>query len=463
MRVAVLGAGPAGCAAALLLARRGHEVVLVDRDAESDFTAASADEIFDDWERPAVGQFRQPHNLLGRGRAILREELPDVYDALFARGAGEIRQHEFLNAATRQPDDAELTVITCRRPVLDAVLRSAVAAQDGIEFRPVSAVGLFVESRARVAGVELVDGDRLSTDLVIDASGRNSPASGWLQAAGGAAWPERTSDSKLLYYSRHYRFAGEPLAFASLLGGPRGDVGYLAYATFLGDNGTYCLCIMAPAWQKEWRAMRDVDVFERVARELPGVAPWLDAGVALTDVLPMGQLRNTFRHTVVDDAPVATGIVPIGDAWCHTNPTFAYGLSFSLMHARAVAEVASGTTRSADLVASVERAVGQDARERFVAVSAEDADRVRIWSGEDVDPTDRGQTLPMFLRSVVYRVADQDPEIFRAVCRRINLLDPVSALPQNTELLDRAERLFTQLPPSPRPPAAAAMLAAMRG
>ena len=88
---------------------------------------------------------------------------------------------------------------------------------------------------------------------------------------------------------------------------------------------------------------------------------------------------------------------------------------------------------------------------------------MRIWSGEDVDPTDRGQTLPMFLRSVVYRVADQDPEIFRAVCRRINLLDPVSALPQNTELLDRAERLFTQLPPSPRPPAAAAMLAAMRG
>jgi 2-polyprenyl-6-methoxyphenol hydroxylase-like FAD-dependent oxidoreductase len=446
-----------------MLARRGHEVVLVDRDPHPGTAGASADEIFDGWDRPAVGQFRQPHNFLGRGRAILRSELPDVYAALLERGAGEIHLDEFLGDAPRRPGDDDLVLLTCRRPVIDAVLRRATLQQRGVDFRPDVAQGLVVEHGTHVTGVELAGGDTVLADVVVDASGRNSPVSGWLQDAGAAPWPERTTESKLLYYSRHYRFAGDPLPHASVLGGPRGDTGYLAYATFLGDNHTYCLCIMAPAWQKEWRALRDADSFERVARELPGVAPWVDAGVALTDVLPMGQLRNTLRETVVDDAAVVTGLVPVGDARCHTNPTFAFGMSFSLMHAQALADAASTAADGAELVTSVEHTVGADAAERFATVSAEDADRVRVWSGGGVDPTDRNQTMPLFLRTVVYRVAQQDPDLFRAMCRRINLLDPIDALAGDTELLDRAEKLFAQLPPAPPPPQRAAVLAAMAG
>src|SRR3569832_1672697 len=106
----------------------------------------------------------------------------------------------------------------------------------------------------------------------------------------------------------------------------------------------------------------------------------------------MGQLRNAVRETVVNDAVVA-GLVPVGDARCHTNPTFAFGLSFSMVHAQAVADAAGTASDPADLVKMVEQAVGADAAERFAAVSAEDADRVRIWSGEGVDPTDRRQTM----------------------------------------------------------------------
>lgn len=70
MQTVVLGAGPAGCVAALALARRSHDVALIDRDESPELFNASADQIFDTWDRPAIGQFRQPHNLLGRGRAI---------------------------------------------------------------------------------------------------------------------------------------------------------------------------------------------------------------------------------------------------------------------------------------------------------------------------------------------------------------------------------------------------------
>ena len=322
--------------------------------------------------------------------------------------------------------------------------------------------GLRLAYGTHVTGVELASGGTIDADLVVDASGRNSSASRWLLDDGVAPWPERTSDSKLLYYSRHYRFRGDPLPYASILGGPRGDLGYLAYAVFVGDNGTFCLCIMTPAWEKDWRALRHPAAFERVARELPGMTSWLDSAEPISSVLPMGQLRNTLRETSVDGAPLVTGLVPIGDARVHTNPTFAFGLSLSLNHASALADAADAAHDDVDLVSRFEQTVGVDAAQRYEAVSTEDRDRVRLWSGETINPTDRTDTMSLFLRSVVYRVAAHDPAIFRSVCRRINLLDPVDALAANEELLDRAERLFNELPPTGGSPSRTTMMASLQ-
>ncbi|HKC28574.1 MAG TPA: FAD-dependent oxidoreductase [Jatrophihabitans sp.] len=460
MKTVVLGTGPAGCAAALAFARRGHDVCLVGRDEPPVLGTASADQIFERWDRPTIGQFRQPHNFLGRGRAILRDELPDVYDALLARGAGEIRQASFLGDAARKPDDADLATIACRRPVIDAALWSAAAAQRGVTLRAAGVSGLRM-NRSQVTGVRLTSGEVLSADLVVDAMGRNSATSRWLEEQGARAWPQRMTDSKLLYYSRHYRFRGEPLPYASVLGGPRGDLGYLAFAVFIGDSATFCLCVMAPAWEQEWRELRNPAAFDRVARALPGMAAWLDAAQPLTSVLPMGQLRNTLRETVDHDTPLVTGLIPVGDARCHTNPTFAFGLSFSLSHATALAAAVDAATDDTNLVLTFEDAIGQDATTRFEAVSAEDRDRIRLWSGEPINPTDRADTMPLFLRSVVYRVAVQDPALLRAVCRRIAMLDPIDALATDQELLDRAEKLFKQLPPT-TPTPRGDILAALR-
>ena len=59
------------------------------------------------------------------------------------------------------------------------------------------------------------------------------------------------------------------------------------------------------------------------------------------------------------------------------------------------------------------------------------------------------------------RVAGGD-EILRAVCRRINLLDPVDALAKDTELLDRAAAIVADLP-RVTPPDKASTAAALRG
>jgi 2-polyprenyl-6-methoxyphenol hydroxylase-like FAD-dependent oxidoreductase len=321
--------------------------------------------------------------------------------------------------------------------------------------------GFRIAHGTHVTGVELGSCDTIDADLVVDASGRNSATSRWLSDHGTAPWPERTTESKLLYYSRHYRFHGDPLPWASILGGPRGDLGYLAYAVFIGDNRTFCLCVMTPAWEKEWRGLRDPGSFERVARALPAMASWVDAAEPISSVLPMGQLRNTLRQPTADEVPPVTGLVPIGDARCHTNPTFAFGLSLSLSHASALAAAVDSASNDIDIVTRLEQSIGADAAQRYEAVSAEDRDRLRLWSGAPIDTADRADTMALFLRSVVYRVATQDPAILRAVCRRINLLDPVDALAKNHALLDRANELYNELPPTDAP-SAAAIMAALR-
>ncbi len=74
----------AGLSAALLLARDGHDVTLVERDRlhVGDPTDAPS------WERKGIAHFL--HAFIPRGRLELREHLRDVYDVLLAAGAHDV-------------------------------------------------------------------------------------------------------------------------------------------------------------------------------------------------------------------------------------------------------------------------------------------------------------------------------------------------------------------------------------
>jgi hypothetical protein len=95
--IAIAGGSAAGLFAALLLARAGHDVVVIERDrlapAPDAETAAAA--AF----RPSAPQIVQPHLIMARCRELLIERLPDVYAGLLAAGvAGADRggPHRYL-------------------------------------------------------------------------------------------------------------------------------------------------------------------------------------------------------------------------------------------------------------------------------------------------------------------------------------------------------------------------------
>src|SRR6185369_14085956 len=82
-RILVLGAGLCGLSTAMLLARDGHEVTVLERDQVPVPPAAQA---WEAWQRSAVNQFRLPHLMLSRWRAQMSRELPEVLDELEAVG-----------------------------------------------------------------------------------------------------------------------------------------------------------------------------------------------------------------------------------------------------------------------------------------------------------------------------------------------------------------------------------------
>jgi hypothetical protein len=116
----------------------------------------------------------------------------------------------------------------------------------------------------------------------------------------------------------------------------------------------------------------------------------------------MGSLQNLHRSLVVDGEPVATGIQPIGDALCHTNPTFALGASLSITHGFTLAEAAARADDARALALAFEDTAGVDAAARFDAVSDEDRDRIRLWKGDQIDIRDPGDSMALFLRLTAY-------------------------------------------------------------
>lgn len=446
--IAVLGAGMAGLSAALLLVRDGHRVTLVERDDLDTGEPMDAPA----WTRRGIPHFLQPHAFIPRGRLELMTHLPDVYGALLGAGAHDVDLRPKLPGPI-ESNDAELQYLAVRRPVIEWALRNALRAEPRIGRMAGGRVTGIDVRGGRVTGVR-VDNMPIDADIAVDALGRRSPAFGWLAAGRDEVEePPETSDCGVIYYSRYYRQRpGFDLPDGQWLLSPRGDLGYLGYASFPGDNGTFAGLLAVPTGVAEWRAFKDATVFEAAVAEIPALRKWVHPGGVdpITDVLPMAGLRNSIRHY---DPFWVQGFVPIGDARSHTDPVLAHGLAFSLIHAVRLAQALRDHEDDGDALAAFAATTEPAVRERFDLATAVDEQRYRMWTGDSVDLMHHDGDYALFSTFAAGGPAMVDPDIFRVFVRRIGLLDSTTVLDDDIELQLRIEQIIEEQSVSPKLPA----------
>jgi len=334
-KIIVLGSGICGLGAATLLARDGHDVLMLERD--SNLPPDTPRDAWDDWARKGVAQFHQPHNLMPGLRLLLEAELPELQTELIDAGAARLDMLDPLppqvTDRSPRPIDAKLWTYTARRPAAEWVFAKLAGADPRIRMRRGVRVeslieGAHVDARVpHVVGVRTTDGETLRADLVVDATGRGSRAPAWLAGIGARAPHEERSECAFVYHSRY--FTGR---VPKRIGPVLMPIGTIAVLTLPGDHSTWSVTIQAITSDTALKRLRNVDAWTSVIRACPLHAHWLD-GDPISDVLSMSGALDRYRRFVVDGAPIVTGFVAIADAWACTNPSAGRGITVGMMHA----------------------------------------------------------------------------------------------------------------------------------
>ncbi len=452
-RILVIGAGMAGLFSALALAGPGRRVEVLERDPPT--PTGGADEAFAEWNRRGVGHLRHSHAFLARLRNLVQDHHPALLDELREAGCQEMKFADGLPAASKdryrpEPGDDILTVITSRRTTLELVIRRYVERLEGVVIRSsVNVTGLLGavdgEGRFVCEGVRLEDaeGSREEwADIVVDGAGRLSQGFDWL-AELGRTWDEESEDAGILYFTRHWRLlpGQEPPERSAAPGA--GDMGFIKYGVFPGDNGCFSVTLSVPEIEETLRlAVMRPEIFDRICSLIPGLAPWTaaDKSEPISKVFGMGDLKSRWRSTVRNGSPIVLNLFFAGDGLARTNPLYGRGCSFAAIEAYMIADALAASADPAARALAYQAAVDEGLRPFFRAMRNLDRQAIRR-ARNTLDPAYRprlkARLMKSFAEDAIAPAIRSDPALLRAFMRGFHMLEPSTAWLKRPATLSR--------------------------
>jgi flavin-dependent dehydrogenase len=303
----IVGARCAGSATAMLLARKGYRVLLLDR------ITFPSDTMSTHWiQQSGVAQLER-WGVLEQVRAT---GCPPIERVTFDFG-------EFAISGCAPPADGISEALAPRRYLLDQILLEA-AVKAGVEFREGVAVEELIWDDGSVTGVRgRHAGSKVLSEhgrIVIGADGIHSRIARLVEAP---AYREVSSLTSF-YYSYWSGIEAEGIEMY-----PRPGCGVGLIPT--NDGLTLAGAVRSRGEFKEFRA--DIEgTFLRTCEVVPGLAERVEAGRREERFLGTGEQPNYFRR------PYGAGWALVGDAAYNKDPITAQGISDAFRDAELLAD-----------------------------------------------------------------------------------------------------------------------------
>ena len=432
-RIVFVGGGIVGLCGALLLARDGHDVTVLERDpAPPPFPA---DRAWTDWERRGVTQFRLPHIFQPRFKELMDANAPEIMSALADAGALLINPlryaHPLLTGGYRESDE-RYDAYTARRPVSEAAIANLAATTDGITVRRgVAVVGLLTGDRSpdgipHVIGVRTDSGEDVFADVVIDAAGRRSALPTRLEDIGPRAPIAHKDPGGFMYLCRHFR-SGDG-SVPQTIGPPTMEHASHTVLTLPADNGTWGLAIVISGSDVALRGLKETENWTTAIKGHALAAHWLEGDPIDDGVSVMAKIEDEHRTFVVDGAPVATGVLAFADSWAVTNPTLGRGIAMGAMHGVALRDLLhDAPSDPVELTLGWHDATAQSVEPWFEETTALDDGRLQQVhaeiAGRRFEPS-----LQYALKEHLWGSSNKDPDALRYLLENVSVFTPQAEL-----------------------------------
>ncbi len=438
--VIVIGAGIGGLCTALMLAPSGRAITMVERDGPIGY--GDPDDLFRDWRRTGVGHVRQSHAFLARLRSIMKAEHPELLQQLKALGVRELTFDNLLTAPQQAryqplPQDEELTFITSRRTTLELAMRRYVETLGNVTIRSNFLVRRLITAKGAdgVVNVSGIMGEHeghdvtLTADVVVDTTGKSGFTFDQLVEE-GANVREEKEDAGILYFTKHYRLKpGQQEPDRNEHPPGSGDLGYLKYGVFPGDNGNFSITIALPEVELELRkSILNPEIFHQITLQLPGLYPWTNEtrSTPTSKVFGMGDLVSRWRDLVVDGKPATRGYFALGDTLIRTNPLYGRGCSFAAVSAQLLRRTLDETADPAARAIKFHEGLEAELRPFYLTQRKQDRSamkRARETLTPGFKPSFRARLLQSFLEDGVRIAVRSDVQLLREAMRGFHMLE----------------------------------------
>jgi hypothetical protein len=208
-----------------------------------------------------------------------------------------------------------------------------------------------------------------------------------------------------------------------------GDLGFLKFGVFPGDNGCFSITLAVPEVETVMRtAVMTPETFDAICALLPGVARWTEPerSEPISKVFGMGDLKSRWRSFVAEDQRATLGFFAVGDSLIRTNPLFGRGCSFAAVEAFILRDVLERSDDPATRARVYDVRVRDELTPYFDDMRRQDRSAIRR-ARQALDPDYvaplRSKVMASFLNDGVRIALRSDIDLMRVALRDFHMID----------------------------------------